>query len=238
MLYFTIFLIIIFILGAFSGTETIESHLFLNTGKMLILSPQNMLECTPNPNKCGGTGGCEGATFELAFDWAKNGIALESTVPYLGVDHACNASVAKAAKTGGFVDIPSNDGNSLLTYLATVGPMAVVVDASAWSFYSGGIFNGCNTTNPDLDHGVQAVGYGVDSTTGQSYWLVRNSWGDTWGENGYIRLYRGPNESCGTDLNPQDGTACAGDTTPQKVCGTCGIWFGPAFPTNVELYNN
>lgn len=64
---------------AFSATESIESYLFINTQKMLILSPQNVLECAANPNDCGGTGGCGGSIPELAFDWAKDGIALEST---------------------------------------------------------------------------------------------------------------------------------------------------------------
>lgn len=65
---------------AHAGVETIESALFLATGKMLILSPQQTLECTPNPQTCGGSGGCEGATAELAFQWAEGGIALDSTV--------------------------------------------------------------------------------------------------------------------------------------------------------------
>ena len=105
----------------------------------------------------------------------------------------------------------------------------------AWSFYSGGIYNGCNTTNVDIDHAVQAVGYGVDSTSGQGFWIIRNSWGPDWGENGFIRLYRGPNEGCGTDTTPGDGVACKGDNTPEHVCGTCGVWFDSSYPTKLSL---
>ncbi len=140
---------------SFSATESIESHVFLATGRLLELSPQNMLECTPNPHHCGGTGGCEGATHELGFAWAQGGIALASTVPYLAKDAPCNATVPKAAHVANFVKLPTNDGQALLAALATVGPISVTVDASEWGLYGGGIFNGCNATSPDLDHGVQ-----------------------------------------------------------------------------------
>jgi cathepsin L len=65
------------------------------------------------------------------------------------------------------------------------------VDARAWRFYATGVFNGCNQTNPDLDHAVQLVGYGTENNT--DYWLVRNSWTPAWGEGGYIKIYRTDN---------------------------------------------
>jgi cathepsin L len=219
---------------AFSATESIESALYLSSGQMLTLSPQNVLECTPNPQHCGGTGGCEGAIAELAFQWAQGGIADINTVPYLGHDAPCDASVKKAAKTGGFIKLPENDGNALMEALATVGPISISVDASSWSFYGGGIYNGCNAAAPDIDHAVQAVGYGTDST-GQGYWIVRNSWSAGWGEQGFIRLYRGPNETCGTDSTPGDGSGCTGGPSVVKVCGTCGIWYDNSYPVNVTL---
>ena len=76
--------------------------------------------------------------------------------------------------------------------VARIGPMDVSVDASTWSAYDSGIFNGCNQKNPDSDHAVVLMGYG--SENGQGYWLVRNSWSPNWGENGYIRLHRGDDE--------------------------------------------
>lgn len=107
--------------------------------------------------------------------------------------------------------------------MASVGPIAISVDASAWSHYESGVFNGCNQTNPDIDHAVQVskrgnppfflpdriglhqlVGYGTDSTFGD-YWLVRNSWSPAWGEDGYIRLHRSKAYTCGTDLHPSVG---------------------------------
>jgi len=73
---------------------------------------------------------------------------------------------------------------------ATVGPIAVSVDASKWSRYSSGIFNGCDyAANIDINHAVVLVGYGTDEALGD-YWLIRNSWGPNYGEDGYIRIAR------------------------------------------------
>jgi cathepsin L len=74
--------------------------------------------------------------------------------------------------------------------LATVGPVAISVDASSWSSYNGGVYAGCDySSNIDIDHAVVAVGYGTDAKLGD-YWIVRNSWTSGWGENGYIRIRR------------------------------------------------
>jgi cathepsin L len=117
--------------------------------------------------------------------------------------------------------------------VATIGPMSISVDASTWHAYSSGIYNGCNQVNPEIDHAVVLVGYG--SENGQNYWLVRNSWSASWGEAGYIKLHRGDDEqnTCGSDIKPLDGSACAGQTDPVWVCGTCGILYDTAYPTNV-----
>lgn len=147
----------------------------------------------------------------------------------------CVANVTKAAKTHGFVKLPANNPDAMLATLASTGPLSVNVDASTWHLYTGGIYNGCVGPNLDINHVVQAVGYGVDSNNNQ-YWLVRNSWGTSWGESGYIRLYRGPLETCYVDNTPGDGTACKNETQPQHVCGTCGIWFDTSYPTQVQLF--
>ena len=209
--------------------------MYLNTGKLLVLSPQHMLECTRNPYSCGGSGGCEGATCELGFDMAKHGLATAESVPYLGKDAVCAANVSLAARTTGHVTLPSNQFAPLLHHIVNVGPLAITVDASAWQLYESGIFNGCDTSKLDLDHAVQLVGVNVDAD-GEGYYLVRNSWGVSWGENGFIRLYLGKNETCATDSTPGDGIACKGDNSPEKVCGTCGILFDTSYPTGAALY--
>merc|ERR1711988_1089511 len=161
---------------AFSATETVESAYAIATGKLIELAPQTYVNCVENADQCGGTGGCEGATMELAFNLtAKTGIALESDMPYEGRDAACSSYKA-AVKVGGYVKNPVNDAAALETAVATKGPQAITVAAEPWMSYGGGIFKGCSTGASDgatLDHGVQLVGYSKD------YWIVRNSWGST-----------------------------------------------------------
>jgi len=224
---------------AFASTATIESHVAKASGLLFDLSVQQIAMCTQNPNSCGGTGGCNGATSELAFDYASSSEGLfeeyqYSYQSYYGNDYACALPTGThpVAAINGFVKLPENNYTALMNAIAKVGPVAISVDASNWSAYKGGIFNGCDQASPDIDHGVVLVGYGEEQ--GQKYWLVRNSWSPTWGEKGYIRLARADSEEelCGVDTTPLDGTACDGDTTPVKVCGTCGILFDGSFPLN------
>jgi cathepsin L len=214
---------------AFSATETVESAYAIASGKLLQLAPQTYVNCVKNPNKCGGTGGCEGATMELAFNLTRDtGIALESDLPYRGTDHQCSSYKA-AVKVSGYVKNPVNDAAALETAVATKGPQAITVAAGAWMIYAGGVFDGCSSrgsgAGSELDHGVQLVGYT------QEYWIVRNSWGAGWGENGYIRLSRAADKKTFTDSNPKDGVACVPYPEKQTVGGECGILFDTSYPT-------
>jgi cathepsin L len=224
---------------AFSGTETLESHIAIETGVLFTLSEQEYVSCVENPDECGGTGGCSGATMELLFEHAvENGITTEWTYPYTsyyGSDGTCKVAQSSVATISGYTTLESNSYDELMTAVATVGPVAITVDASTWSSYAGGIYSGCNQESPELDHGVQLVGYG--SEEGQNYWLVRNSWGPTWGEYGYIRLARTDDEAslCGVDVVPADGVGCAGGPPNVTVCGTCGILYDNSYPTGSAL---
>lgn len=216
---------------AFAAIEVIESHYAIATGKLLTLSPQSFVNCVKNPHECGGQGGCQGATFELAYNLtAETGVALESDMPYLGHDAPCQAYKA-AVKGTGYVKLPVNDANALETALATKGPVAITVSAG-WMFYGGGIFSGaCSLTKGcTLNHGVVAEGY---DKTGEGYWLVRNSWGDKWGEGGYIRLSRKNDATIYTDSATGDGVACKPYPATQKVAGESGILFDTAYPTGL-----
>jgi len=199
------------------------------------MSEQNVLDCTPNPHHCGGTGGCEGGTVELAYDQVKqNGIATEKAYPYLsgntGRDYACKNTIPKVANITGYVTIATNQQEPTMEALANIGPLAINVEAMPWMGYRSGVFDGCNQKNPDIDHVVQLVGYGTDAAYGD-YWLVRNSWGSGWGEGGYIRLKRESGAPrCGIDTNPQDGTGCDGGPPTVTVCGTCGVLFDNIYP--------
>jgi cathepsin L len=215
---------------AFSATETVESHYQIASGNLLTLAPQTYVNCVQNPKKCGGTGGCEGATMELAFNLTVDtGIALESDIPYQGRDQECKAYKA-AVKATGYVKNPENDAAAFETALATKGPMAITVAAEPWQLYGGGLFTGCSTgfiKDNTLDHGVQAVGYTAD------YWIVRNSWGGSWGEKGYIRISRAADDQTFVDKRPADGVACSPAPKTQTVGGECGILFDTSYPTGV-----
>lgn len=223
---------------AFATTETVESAVAIATGKLLVLSPQQVTACTPNPDKCGGTGGCSGAIAELGFDYIhKNGgLATEADYPYTAGGGSTGKCLKKnlAATVGGFVKNKENDLDGLMAAVQ-LGPVAISV-AADWGSYDSGVYDGCSQ-DATIDHAVQLVGYGVDA--GVKYWLVRNSWGDAWGEKGYIRLKRFDTSDayCGTDSDPSSGSGCAGGPSSVKICGMCGILYDTAYPTGGALVN-
>jgi cathepsin L len=225
---------------AFGAVASIESNLIQNTGKTVILSTQNVVSCSKNPQHCGGTGGCGGSTAELAFATvSQTGIATEAAYPYVAQTGTCKETVPKTAKIDGFVQLPENNYTALMNAIATIGPQAVNVAANSWGSYRSGIFTGCPSfsSNIVINHVVQLVGYGVDN--GRPYWLIRNSWGASWGEQGYMRLDRHADGDmskwCGKDRNPQDGTGCDGGPAEVTVCGSCGIWYDSSYPTGAKL---
>ncbi|GMI31122.1 hypothetical protein TrCOL_g1076 [Triparma columacea] len=245
---------------AFAATAVLESHIAIETGTLFNLAPQEFVSCMPNPEKCGGTGGCAGATVDLAFDYAMSngGMVQEYQMgytSYYGEDGECTIETNGAKSflrdgpdpdgiTGGVANIkdyaklPTNDYLALLNAVAKTGPVAVSVAASPWKSYESGVYQGTfDSESLDVNHAVTLVGYGTDSDTGLDYWLVRNSWKPTWAEGGYIRLLRvdpdaleDPESICGLDTKPQDGTACEGQTANITVCGTSAIHFDNVIP--------
>lgn len=113
-----------------------------------------------------------------------SGITTESAYPYVGYDESCKTSTG-SYKISSFVDVPAGNADAL-AQAVNLQPVSVAVDAENWQFYSGGVFSDCST---NLDHGVLLVGYTADA------WIVKNSWAESWGESGYIRLARG--DTCG-----------------------------------------
>lgn len=245
----------IFFSWAFAATEAIESHVALNTGIMNELSMQELVSCMANDDSCGGTGGCMGATAELAFDYlAQNGLPemwLYGYLPevywndYTNTNGAClrdqtytkqgviQSAVPRVAFGSGYDLLPRNDYDEVMNAVAHVGPMAVNIDASEWHSYESGVFSGCAQENVDINHVVQLVGYGT-THDGQDYWTIRNSWSPSWGEEGYIRLARSDGY-CGTDFHNGDGVGCDYDPTNVTVCGMCGILYDVSYPTGATL---
>eukprot|EP00933_Yihiella_yeosuensis_P032847 TRINITY_DN264_c1_g1_i1.p1 TRINITY_DN264_c1_g1~~TRINITY_DN264_c1_g1_i1.p1 ORF type:complete len:474 (-),score=110.97 TRINITY_DN264_c1_g1_i1:163-1380(-) len=208
------------------------------------LSYGQLRDCAPNPRHCGGTGGCEGATAELAFDFAKKngGIAAESDYHTHVGDHKCPTTQPRSTvKLSGWRTLPQNN-LAMLQKALNDGPVAVSVDATPLSNYAGGVFHGCGK-DATINHAVTAVGYGKESRNNVKYWLIRNSWGETWGESGYFRIMKhdsdeGHKGHCGTDYNPKEGVGCDGGPKTMPVCGMCGILSDSAIPTGVQLLSS
>jgi len=225
---------------AFAAVAAIQSHLAIGTGVLMDLSPQQVTSCTPNPRNCGGTGGCEGATAQLAFNYTITaGLTTLSSDPYTsgarGETGTClEGDVMPEAGITGYEVLPANDADALAHAVAIRGPVAVSVAVTdAWYTYRGGIFDDCDNLHPDINHAVLLVGYGEEN--GTRFWIARNSWGTGWGEDGDIRLKRHDVEPCGVDETPEHGFGCEGGPSTVRVCGECGILSDSSYPTGAYI---
>uniref|UniRef100_A0A1D1YW73 Oryzain alpha chain n=1 Tax=Anthurium amnicola TaxID=1678845 RepID=A0A1D1YW73_9ARAE len=190
---------------AFSTVAAVEGINQIVTGDLIVLSEQELVDCDTLYNE-----GCNGGLMDYAFQFiiSNGGIDTEEDYPYKERDGLCdpNRKNAKVVSIDSYEDVLENDEHALKTAVARQ-PVSVAIEGGGRSFqlYKSGIFDGrCGT---DLDHGVVAVGYGTES--GKDYWIVRNSWGKSWGEAGYIRMER---------------------NLPSSSSGKCGIAIEPSYP--------
>jgi len=251
---------------AVTSSEVLNMHSEIyNPASPNTFSAQELVSCVPNPHECGGAGGCEGATVELALHWAQTqGLASDKETPYtasngqckkaagqgggmlqlsgaghggmedvaaVGVHLGSQDSAGRAFGMLGFERLEENGYEALLRAVVERGPVAISVAAKSWSFYGGGIFNACGS-DVVINHAVALVGYGKDQEKGKRFYLVQNSWGPDWGENGKIRILMDDSdgEQCGTDKQPLLGTGCKGGPAEVKVCGPCGILYDSVVP--------
>lgn len=190
---------------AFSTTGSLEGLHYIQTGSLVSLSEQNLVDCDKTCN------GCNGGLMDYAFAFIKqeSGLDTEASYPYEGLDDTCRfKSSSVGATDSGFVDVAKNDISALKQAIAKQ-PVSVAIEADTMTFqyYSSGVLDStdCGTS---LDHGVLAVGYGTES--GKDYFLVKNSWGASWGESGYVKI------------------AAADEANG----GICGILKSASYPTN------
>jgi hypothetical protein len=182
---------------SFSTTGSTEGRVQIAGNALTPLSEQQLMDCSVKE----GDHSCQGGLMDYGFQYIidNKGLDSETDYPYLMKNEACNAAKAKnvVATITGFKDVTQNSEEELATAVAA-GPVSVAIEADQRAFQSyksGTLSAACGTK---LDHGVLAVGYGAD------YWIVKNSWGPTWGMEGYIQLARGVGKSgeCGIAAQP------------------------------------
>ena len=169
---------------SFSATGAMEGAWAIETGELLTLSEQQLIDCS----KKYGDFGCNGGLMDNAFDYAiDNGMCSESGDPYEAKADTC-IDCQVVAKFTDCIDVSS--GNELeLKEAVSRGPVSVAIEADTkvFQFYSSGVITS-ESCGESLDHGVLIVGYGEEQ--GQKYWLVKNSWGTSWGDEGYVKIAR------------------------------------------------
>merc|ERR1719436_54903 len=190
---------------AFSTTGALEGAYQIATGKLVSLSEQQLVDCAQSF----GEQGCNGGMMDGGFQYAaKNGLDTEESYSYKAKTGICKASSGAvgipAGSVTGFHDVTKNDKQALMEAVAQQPvSIAIKADQQVFQLYRGGVLTGACGTH--LDHGVLLVGYG--SEKGQDYWLIKNSWGSSWGEAGFGKLIRG-----------------------ESGAGECGIQMDPSFP--------
>ncbi len=181
---------------AFSAIANLEGQYFIKNKKSIILSEQQLVDCDTK----GEDQGCNGGLMEFAFEYTKNnGVELSKDYSYTGRDGRCKYDSSKAVvKNTGSQFAPSEDEGEIKEFLFKTGPLSIAINANPLQWYSGGIIDlSSSRCDPQgLNHGVAIVGYG--SENGKDYWIVRNSWSASWGEQGYFKIARGKG-TCGVN---------------------------------------
>lgn len=190
---------------AFSTTGALESGYALATGNLVSISEQQYVDCDGFPNL-----GCNGGQMSSALKWAeKHDLCTEESYPYVakgGLFSSCKSSGCDVAiKSGSVTGVKSlagllgkaSDEDMMSALHQQPLSIAIEADQTIFQHYTSGVITGSCGTN--TDHGVLLVGYGTDG--GDDYWKVKNSWGPSWGDHGFVRMVRGKNQ-CGINSGP------------------------------------
>lgn len=182
---------------AFAATGAVEAQHFRKTGKLISLSEQNLIDCSYDF----GNRGCHGGSRWKAYKYIKKngGIDTEKSYPYKAKLGKCEYNDKKSGATiSGMSKITKGNEKDLTVAIANIGPISVGIDSShkSFHFYKSGIYHEPKCNSVSLHHAVLVVGYGSDNN-GNDYYIVKNSWGKTWGMKGYIKMSRNRNNNCG-----------------------------------------
>ncbi|XP_038633950.1 procathepsin L-like [Scyliorhinus canicula] len=184
---------------AFSTTGVLEGQVFNKTGKLISLSEQYLMDCS----RPVGNAGCNGGSVLGGFLFIKEkGITSEQSYPYTAKDGNCSFNQNDIVATcKGVKRIPTGSEAHLAAAVATVGPISAGIDAEHRSFmlYKSGIFFEPHCSTVKLDHGILVVGYGTEN--GKAFWIVKNSWGAIWGNEGYVHMSKDMDNNCGIASN-------------------------------------
>jgi len=219
---------------AFSTTGSLEGAWFIATGDLSPLSEQQLVDCDTVDS------GCNGGLMDNGFAFAeKNAMCTEDSYSYTARKGTCKASsctvgLAQGSVTG-YKDVSTDSEQALMSAVAQQ-PVSIAIEADQSSFqsYSSGVLTAsCGTK---LDHGVLAVGYGTDA--GTDYWKVKNSWGTSWGEQGYVRLQRGKGGAgeCGLLAGPPSYPVVSGSPSPPSPPSPSPAPPAPPSPTPSSYY--
>ena len=190
---------------AFATVANLEGLYAAKKGVIKTFSEQMLVDCDTSDS------GCNGGLMEYSFAWLKKngGINYDSDYPYKGVKSTCKSDKSKYAdfKVTGYTKLGSSystwspvDEDEVKEFLYETGPLAIALNADPLQTYSSGVLDLTSSRCPTsgINHAVTLVGYGYDSSSKLDYWLVKNSWGKSWGEQGYFRIRRG-NGTCGVN---------------------------------------
>jgi len=184
---------------AFSAVATMEGAWFKKMGNLVSLSEEQLLDCDKEWRGCAGGEMSQGIEYVIRTGY----IDTEESYPYKGVNSNFICKPEEGVKGAFFqkvVKVPASE-EALKIAVATQGPISVGIHADdsfhdfGFRFHHGGVYYGKYCRSDFGNHAVAVVGYGTED--GQDYWLVKNSWGSDWGEEGYIKMARNKNNNCG-----------------------------------------
>lgn len=224
---------------SFVAASAVEASVYMSSKIHLRLSTQELVDCDRTFNR-----GCEGGNPIYAFEYImRYGLTNQHSYPYDEHQHAMcrRAQYVSRATIKSYLRLPPNNIELIKQFLH-LGPIATGICGtnSSFLYYTGGLYDPpkcCQTQN----HAVLIVGYGVDQATQREYLVLMNSWGEYWGENGFMRIAAYPPSSPDSSSVP-DSSSSSYSTDPAIIpeAGTCGVAEGPSLPTDgvlIPLYS-